>query len=61
MNNTKPTTPIDEAMRLASLYATARCVRLTASKSNDAVKLAQAEVRVAKAERTLRKYLEKLS
>lgn len=54
------TEQINEAMRLASLYATARCVRLTASKGDDAVKLAQAEVRVAKAERALRKYLEKL-
>lgn len=48
---------VEEAMRLASLMATARCVRLSARKEGDPVKLAQAEVRVAKATKALRQYL----
>ena len=48
---------VNEAMRLASLMATARCVRVSARKKGP-VEAAQAELRVAKATQALRKYLE---
>ncbi|WP_454735392.1 hypothetical protein [Cupriavidus necator] len=48
---------IEEAMRLAGLMATARCVRLTTKQKGDPVAIAQVEVRVAKATRALREYL----
>jgi predicted RecB family endonuclease len=51
---------IDEIMRLASLMATARCVRAAASKKGDLLAEAQAQVRVVKATGALRDYLEKV-
>lgn len=48
---------VNEAMRLASLLATARCVRINAKKKGP-VEAAQAELRVVKATQALRKYLE---
>ena len=55
MSNVNP--HVEEIMRLASLLATARCVRLSARKKGP-VEEAQAEVRVAKATLALRKHLE---
>jgi hypothetical protein len=51
---------IDEAMRLAGLMATARCVRLTTirSRPDDKVAHAQVELRVARATAALLKHLE---
>jgi len=56
----EPESPIDEIMRLASLMATARCVRAAASKKGDLLAEAQAQVRVVKATGALRDYLEKV-
>ena len=48
---------VSEVMRLASLLATARCVRLK-QKEKGPVEAAQAEVRVAKATEALRSYVQ---
>jgi hypothetical protein len=56
----KPESPIDHIMQLASLMATARCVRAAASKKGDLLAEAQAQVRVIKATGALRDYLEKV-
>jgi hypothetical protein len=60
MKKPEPTNPIDQIMRLASLMATARCVRAAASKKGDLLAEAQAQVRVVKATCVLRDYLEKV-
>ncbi len=60
MKRPEPTSHIDQIMRLASLMATARCVRAAASKKGDVLAEAQAQVRVVKATNALRDYLEKV-
>jgi hypothetical protein len=60
MKKPEPTSPIDQIMRLASLMATARCVRANASRKGDVLAEAQAQVRVVKATNALRDYLEKV-
>lgn len=58
MTQTTKRQDVDEAMRLASLWALARCARLTLKKEGEPVKIAQAELRVVKANQALRNYLE---
>lgn len=47
---------VDKVMRLASLMATARCVRIGAKKKGP-IEAAQAKLRVVEATEALRKYL----